>query len=61
MEAEAKTAIEHVSVETQTALITEGFTTAAPQTFLERMPSADVLMPLLDIGQVKALSDTSGS
>ena len=61
MEAEAKTAIEHLSIEAQTALITEGFTTAAAQTFLEKMPSADVLMPLLVIAQVRALSDTSDS
>ncbi len=60
LEAEARTEIEHASVEVQTALISEGFTTTAAQEFLGRMPSADVLMPLLDIAQVKALSDTSG-
>ena len=59
LEAKARTEIEHASVDIQTALISEGFTTASAQAFLERMPSADVLMPLLDIAQVKTLSDTS--
>ena len=56
MEARAKTEIERVSVEQQTALISDGLTSAAAQEFLEQMPTAENLMPVLDMGQIKALS-----
>ena len=52
----SKTEIERVSVEQQTALISDGLTSTAAQAFLEQMPSAEALMPTLDMGQIKALS-----
>ena len=51
----AKTEIERVSVEQQTALISDGLTSVAAQAFLEQMPTAENLMPVLDMEQVKAL------
>lgn len=56
MEAAAKTEIERASVESQTALISDGLTSEAAQAFLEKMPTADTLMPLLDIEQIKTLA-----
>ncbi len=57
LEARAKTEIERVSVEQQTALISDGLTSVAAQAFLEQMPTAENLMPVLDMEQIKALSD----
>ena len=45
-----------MSVEQQTALISDGLTSAAAQAFLEQMPTAETLMPVLDMEQIKALS-----
>ncbi len=56
LEARAKTEIERVSVEQQTALISDGLTSVAAQAFLEQMPTAENLMPALDMEQIKALS-----
>ncbi len=56
LEARAKTEIERVSVEQQTALISDGLTSVAAQAFLEQMPTAENLMPALDMDQIKALS-----
>ena len=56
LEARAKTEIERVSVEQQTALISDGLTSVAAQAFLEQMPTAENLMPMLDIDQIKAVS-----
>ena len=51
LEARAKTEIERVSVEQQTALISDGLTSVAAQAFLEQMPTAENLMPVLDMEQ----------
>ncbi len=56
LEARAKTEIERVSVEQQTALISDGLTSVAAQAFLEQMPTAENLMPVLDMEQIKTLS-----
>ena len=56
LEARAKTEIERVSVEQQTALISDGLTSEAAQAFLEQMPTAENLMPVLDMEQIKTLS-----
>ena len=56
LEARAKTEIERVSVEQQTALISDGLTSVAAQAFLEQMPTAETLMPVLDMEQIKVLS-----
>jgi len=52
LESAAKTEIERYSVETQTELIAEGLTTEAAQAFLEKLPSAESLMPVLELNQV---------
>ncbi len=56
LEARAKTEIERVSVEQQTALISDGLTSEAAQAFLAQMPTAENLMPMIDIEQIKSLS-----
>ncbi len=55
MEAAANTKIERASVLSQTALISDGLTSEAAHAFLEQMPTAESLMPLLDIEQMKTL------
>ncbi len=55
MEAAAKSKIEHLSVESQTELITDALTSEAAKAFLETMPSAETLMPLLELNQVRGL------
>ncbi len=55
MEAAAKTEIERISVESQTELIADGLTSEAAQTFLQQMPSAETLMPRLELIQVRGL------
>ncbi len=52
LESAAKTEIERYSVETQMELIAEGLTTEAAQAFLEKLPSAESLMPVLELNQV---------
>ena len=56
LEARAKTEIERVSVEQQTTLISDGLTSEAAQAFLAQMPTAENLMPLLELEQIKTLS-----
>lgn len=41
----------------QTALISDGLTSEAAHRFLEQMPTAETLMPLLVIEQIKTLVD----
>ena len=55
MEAAAKTEIERISVNAQTELIADGLTSEAAQTFLQQMPSAETLMPRLELIQVRGL------
>jgi hypothetical protein len=45
MEKTARTEIERASVEVQTALVSDGLTTAAARDFLGAMPTAEALMP----------------
>ena len=55
LQAAAITAIEQTSVDQQTALVTDGLTSEAAKTFLDNMPTAEILMPVLDINQVSTL------
>ena len=55
LEATAKTEIERISVNGQTELIADGLTSEAAQAFLEQMPSAETLMPALELNQVQGL------
>ena len=55
LEATAKTEIERISVNGQTDLIADGLTSEAAQAFLEHMPTAETLMPLLELNQVQGL------
>ncbi len=55
LEATAKTEIERISVNGQTDLIADGLTSEAAQAFLERMPSTESLMPVLELNQVQGL------
>jgi hypothetical protein len=51
----AKAEIERVSVEVQTRLVADGLTTAAAQQFLAEMPTVEVLMPRLDVSEIRGL------
>ncbi len=55
LEATAKTEIERISVNGQTDLIADGLTSEAAQAFLERMPTTESLMPVLELNQVQGL------
>ncbi len=55
MEAAAKTEIERISVDSQTVLISDALTSEAAQAFLEQMPSAEALMPQLELNEVRGL------
>ncbi len=55
IEAAAKTEIQRISVESQTELISDGLTSEAAQAFLQQMPSAETLMPVLELNQVQGL------
>ncbi len=59
IEAAAKTEIERISVESQTELISDGLTSEAAQAFLQQMPSAETLMPVLELNQVQGLLEQS--
>ena len=61
MEAAAKTEIERFSVDSQTELISEGLSSEAAKTFLEQLPSAEALMPVLDLKQVQGLLEQGDS
>lgn len=55
IEQAAKTEIERASVQIQTNLIADGLRSAAAKTFLEQMPSAEALMPTLELGAIEKL------
>ncbi len=55
LEAAAMTRIDEASVDQQTALVTDGLTSEAAHLFLEQMPTAENLMPVLDVDEVKTL------
>ena len=55
LEASGKTEIERISVNGQINLIADGLTSEAAQAFLQQMPSAAALMPVLELNQVQGL------
>jgi hypothetical protein len=55
IEKTAKAEIERASVEIQTQLIADGLLTSAAKTFLEQIPSAENLMPRLELGEIEKL------
>ncbi len=55
MEAAAKTEIERVSVDSQTELISDALTSEAAKAFLDHMPSAETLMPIIELKQVQGV------
>lgn len=55
MEKAARTAIETNSVEAQTELLAGGLTSDAAKLFLEKMPTAEALMPVLDATEIRVL------
>lgn len=55
LEKAARTSIERQSVQTQERIMIGGLTTDDARTFLEAMPTADVLMPALTLERVDAL------
>lgn len=57
LQAAAITEIEQASVDQQTALVTDGLTSEAAHKFLENMPTAEILMPVLDVDRVTARLD----
>ncbi len=61
MEAAAKTAIEQFSVESQTELISDALTSEAAKAFLEQLPSAETLMPVLELKKVQGLLEKGDS
>ena len=56
-EAEAVTRIERLSLSAQTEVVISGLESIAAKDFLERMPSIDELMPMIDAGEIKSLVD----
>ena len=54
-EKSAKTAIERKSVETQEKIMIGGLTSEDARLFLESMPTAEALMPVLTIDRVATL------
>jgi isoleucyl-tRNA synthetase len=54
---ETKTRIERMSLDAQTAIVATGLESSAAKAFLNDMPTIDALMPLLDITQVKQVTD----
>jgi hypothetical protein len=55
IEKAAKAEIEQTSVDIQTKLIATGLESGAAKTFLEQMPSAESLMPRLELGAIEKL------
>lgn len=55
IEKSAKTAIERKSVETQEKIMIGGLTSEDARLFLESMPTAEALMPVLTIDRVATL------
>ena len=60
MEKAARTAIETHSLDAQTELLASGLTSDAAKLFLEKMPTAETLMPLLDAVEIKGLVGDGG-
>jgi len=61
MEASAKTTIEQFSVESQTELISDALTSEAAKVFLDQLPTAEALMPVLEFKQVQGLLEQGES
>ena len=61
LEASGKTEIERISVQGQTELIADGLTSEAAKAFLQQMPSAETLMPMLELTQVQGLLEQGNS
>lgn len=55
LEKEAITKIERMSLEAQTQVIASGLESEAAKTFLNAMPSMDLLMPPVEIGEIQSL------
>ena len=49
--------IERMSLDAQTEVVAHGLESSAARDFLERMPSLDALMPMIDAQQIKQLVD----
>lgn len=58
LEKEAITKIEQLSLQAQTEILANGLETDAAKQFLGAMPSMDVLMPPVDIGEMQTLIET---
>ncbi len=61
LDANGKTEIERISLNGQTELIADGLSSEAAQTFLQQMPSAETLMPRLELNQVRGLLEQGNS
>jgi hypothetical protein len=61
IEQEARTKIEQLSLMAQTEVIANGLESDAAKTFLEKMPSVDSLMPMIDVPELKRISDKTHS
>lgn len=57
IELETLTKIERLSLQAQTEVIANGLVSKASRQFLENMPSLEVLMPALDVNEIKRLQD----
>lgn len=56
--AQAQHAVDVWKLETRTALVREGLSSEAAQQFLESMPGADQLLPMVSVDQLLAELDT---
>jgi hypothetical protein len=56
--AQAQHAVDTWKLETRTALVREGLTSEAAQQFLQSMPGADQLLPMVSVDQLLAELDT---
>lgn len=56
LEKQAKVAIDVALLNTQTQLLSDGLETDAARSFLESMPTADELLPRLDMSEIKQLT-----
>lgn len=57
IERETQTKIERISLSAQTEVIANGLVSADARKFLEQMPSLEVLMPAIDVKQMKQIAD----
>jgi hypothetical protein len=55
IEKAARAEIDRSSVSVQTELVVEGLTSDAAKTFIERMPTAEALMPSLELGNIEMM------